>query len=73
MSIEKLGDVFSGLGHSIKQQIEATKKNILTSNLPKEQTYFLNSQLKSIEKGIKDNDINEILTTITKINDTSIK
>lgn len=71
--MDKLADVFEGLGTSIKQQIETTKNNINSSELSQDQKNFFKEQLKTIEKGIAENNINDILTTITKINDTSIK
>lgn len=73
MSLEKLADVFSGLGNSIKSQLDKTKLNISESELSNEQKSFFNEQIKAIEKGIADDNIESILTSINKLNDSDFK
>lgn len=58
---------------SIKLQLNQTKKMISENEMDSDAKKYLNDQINSIEKSIASGDMNQILSTIEKLNDKNTK
>lgn len=62
--------MMQGFGITLKQEIDRTRKSILSGNLSQEQKDSLIERTNEIESSIADADLDKLLKLISELNDT---
>lgn len=71
MDFTKIATEFQGMGVMLKEQLEQTRKNILTAEFAQEKKDMLLSQIKHIENAVANPEkgLHELLKSIQTLND----
>lgn len=62
--------MMQGFGITLKQELDRTRKSILSGNLSQEQKDSLIERTNEIESSIADADLDKLLKLISELNDT---